>query len=175
MPSSRSRRRSRAGRPERDSPSDQKILPSTKIGPSLQRAFSGSNSGNQAFPRIASKNLVADLSNAEQHRPDALWPSNLRPESNRRSTYSSLPPTPISSSPPPPAVLPIRPDDYFTTNGHTDNVEGRVPFSLWDYLREEILATDFDSHQELKWDRVSNFLQIPLAVEKVCCLVDFGS
>jgi hypothetical protein len=43
------------------------------------------------------------------------------------------------------------------------------PFSLWDYLREELLATDFDSHQELKWDRVSNFLSIPVAVEKVRC------
>jgi hypothetical protein len=41
------------------------------------------------------------------------------------------------------------------------------PFSLWDYLREELLATDFDSHQELKWERVSNFLNIPLAMEKV--------
>jgi hypothetical protein len=42
-----------------------------------------------------------------------------------------------------------------------------VPFSLWDYLREELLATDFDSHQELKWERVGNFLSIPLAIEKV--------
>ena len=41
------------------------------------------------------------------------------------------------------------------------------PFSLWDYLREELLATDFDSHQELKWERVSNFLSVPLAIEKV--------
>jgi hypothetical protein len=42
-----------------------------------------------------------------------------------------------------------------------------TPFSLWDYLREELLATDFDSHQELKWERVSNFLSIPFAIEKV--------
>jgi hypothetical protein len=42
------------------------------------------------------------------------------------------------------------------------------PFSIWDYLREELLATDFDSHQELKWERVSNFLNIPVAMEKVC-------
>lgn len=45
------------------------------------------------------------------------------------------------------------------------------PFSLWDYLREELLATDFDSHQELKWDRVSNFLNIPVAIEKI---IGFG-
>lgn len=41
------------------------------------------------------------------------------------------------------------------------------PFSLWEYLREELLATDFDSHQELKWERVSNFLSVPIGVEKV--------
>lgn len=35
------------------------------------------------------------------------------------------------------------------------------PFSLYDYLREELLSTDFDSHQELKWERVSNWLGMP--------------
>lgn len=44
---------------------------------------------------------------------------------------------------------------------------GATPFSLWDYLREELLATDFDSHQEMKWERVSNFLNVPIAIEKV--------
>ncbi|KAL9940134.1 hypothetical protein V8E36_000839 [Tilletia maclaganii] len=41
------------------------------------------------------------------------------------------------------------------------------PFSLWDYLREEVLATDFDSTQEIKYERVSNFMSVPLAVEKI--------
>lgn len=45
------------------------------------------------------------------------------------------------------------------------------PFSLWDYLREELLATDFDSHQEQKWERVSNFLSMPVAMEKI---IGFG-
>ncbi|KAA1471685.1 DUF747-domain-containing protein [Dentipellis sp. KUC8613] len=82
-------------------------------------------------------------------------------ENGRRPlTYASLPPTPISSSPPPisappPSIPPDIPEDY------------DVPFSLWDYLREELLATDFDSHQELKWERVSNFLAIPIAMEKI--------
>lgn len=39
--------------------------------------------------------------------------------------------------------------------------------SLWDYLREEILATDFDSTQELKWERVTNFMAIPFWMEKI--------
>ncbi|KAI0743765.1 eukaryotic membrane protein family-domain-containing protein [Daedaleopsis nitida] len=79
-------------------------------------------------------------------------------------TYASLPPTPISSSPP------LQP-----TTSHTaplpsfpllDSVH-ESPFSIWDYLREELLATDFDSHQELKWERVSNFLSMPIALEKI--------
>ncbi|KAF5348675.1 hypothetical protein D9758_006827 [Tetrapyrgos nigripes] len=78
---------------------------------------------------------------------------------NARLTYASLPPTPLSASPPitptTPTFIPYQPP----------------PFSLWDYLREELLATDFDSHQELKWDRVYNFLNIPLAMEKI---IGFG-
>lgn len=80
-------------------------------------------------------------------------------------TYSSLPPTPISSSPPPPSSNPER---YRLLQDRSE-VYTR-PFSLWDYLREELLATDFDSHQELKWDRVSNFLSIPVAIEKASAL-----
>jgi len=75
--------------------------------------------------------------------------------------YASLPPTPLASSPPPTLNVeryrpPPEQSDVYTP-----------PFSLWDYLREELLATDFDSHQELKWERVSNFLSIPIAIEKV--------
>lgn len=80
--------------------------------------------------------------------------------------YASLPPTPLSPSPPQTpslsAPLPSFPslDSFY-----------EPPFSIWDYLREELLATDFDSHQELKWERVSNFLSMPIALEKVSCLV----
>ncbi|KAF8732630.1 hypothetical protein AX14_004135 [Amanita brunnescens Koide BX004] len=86
-------------------------------------------------------------------------------------TYSSLPPTPIIASPPPPPPPP--------PPQHLVQPDPEPPFSLWDYLREELLATDFDSHQELKWERVGNFLSIPLAIEKtigfgfVLCLDSF--
>ncbi|KAI9509168.1 DUF747 family protein [Russula earlei] len=79
--------------------------------------------------------------------------------------YASLPPTPLASSPPPT----MNAERYRSPPEHSD-IYSR-PFSLWDYLREELLATDFDSHQELKWDRVSNFLSIPVAIEKI---VSFG-
>ncbi|KAF9268667.1 DUF747-domain-containing protein [Marasmius fiardii PR-910] len=91
-------------------------------------------------------------------------------------TYASLPPTPILPSPvpsgPPSPISPLNPESptsfVHLSKSHQNNLP---PFSLWDYLREELLATDFDSHQELKWERVSNFLSIPLAMEKI---IGFG-
>ncbi|TBU29521.1 eukaryotic membrane protein family-domain-containing protein [Dichomitus squalens] len=78
--------------------------------------------------------------------------------------YASLPPTPISPSPPLQPTSPLSaPLPSFLS---IDSVY-EPPFSLWDYLREELLATDFDSHQELKWERVSNFLSMPIALEKI--------
>ncbi|KAJ8696157.1 hypothetical protein PTI98_006045 [Pleurotus ostreatus] len=81
--------------------------------------------------------------------------------------YASLPPTPISPSPPQGPGFRNSPPPSPTLHPETRE----LPFSLWDYLREELLATDFDSHQELKWERVSNFLSIPLAIEKI---IGFG-
>ncbi|PCH43740.1 DUF747-domain-containing protein [Wolfiporia cocos MD-104 SS10] len=80
-------------------------------------------------------------------------------------TYASLPPTPISSSPP----LQRSPPPFSSSLSSFPSAElyYEPPFSLWDYLREELLATDFDSHQELKWERVSNFLNMPVALEKI--------
>ncbi|KAG6369659.1 eukaryotic membrane protein family-domain-containing protein [Boletus reticuloceps] len=80
-------------------------------------------------------------------------------------TYASLPPTPILPSSPAPSPPP-------SESGPSSHAQSHQPlFSLWDYLREELLATDFDSHQELKWERVSNFLRIPFAIEKI---IGFG-
>lgn len=87
---------------------------------------------------------------------------------SRPFIYASLPPTPISPSPPYSPKSPATPLPALPTPSEPP-VPHRPLFSLWDYLREELLATDFDSHQELKWDRVSNFLSIPLAMEKVRC------
>ncbi|KAH8828443.1 eukaryotic membrane protein family-domain-containing protein [Flagelloscypha sp. PMI_526] len=54
---------------------------------------------------------------------------------------------------------------------HASPESSGPPFSLYDYLREELLSTDFDSHQELKWERVSNWLAVPVALEKI---IGFG-
>ncbi|CEL54096.1 Protein TAPT1 homolog OS=Schizosaccharomyces pombe (strain 972 / ATCC 24843) GN=SPBC13G1,05 PE=1 SV=1 [Rhizoctonia solani AG-1 IB] len=90
-----------------------------------------------------------------------------------RMTYTSLPSTPVLGATIPEfsTTATARPesiDPHFASQNAEADQE---PFSLWDYLREELLATDFDSHQELKWERVSNFLNIPIAIEKI---VGFG-
>ncbi|CEH18899.1 Predicted membrane protein [Ceraceosorus bombacis] len=46
-------------------------------------------------------------------------------------------------------------------------VGSQSSLSLWDYLREEIVATDFDSTQEMKWERVTNFIAIPFWMERI--------
>lgn len=84
------------------------------------------------------------------------------------TVYASLPPTPILPSrpveSPPRSVSPVA---IFENDSPRRLLQPEVPFSLWDYLREELLATDFDSHQEMKWERVRNFLSMPWAMEKV--------
>ncbi|KZT58635.1 DUF747-domain-containing protein [Calocera cornea HHB12733] len=109
--------------------------------------------------------------------------------------YTSLPPSPVSSLDGPSDTSPV--DVLMTSrypsapNLHNQSRSGSraAPnpenerarpskeqrpeelFSIWDYLRSELLATDADHHQEMKWERVENFLMIPVAVEKT---ISFG-
>jgi hypothetical protein len=48
-----------------------------------------------------------------------------------------------------------------------DLPESKPSFSIWDYLKDELTASDFDSAQDLKRERVTNLLGVPGAVEKV--------
>ncbi|KAF7361918.1 hypothetical protein MVEN_00536700 [Mycena venus] len=116
----------------------------------------------------ASVNELWSTSSTPRQRQPSLSPTLTstdrfdHPRPN--NIYASLPPSPISPSPPLTPLTPVSPiSSMFET--------AVQPFSIWDYLREELLATDFDSHQELKWDRVSNFLSIPVAIEKI---IGFG-
>ncbi|RDB16757.1 Endoplasmic reticulum membrane protein 65 [Hypsizygus marmoreus] len=121
--------------------------------------------------------LSESIRSAPSHRH--LYHKDLEP--SKPLLYSSLPPTPVSASPPPHPFdseeIPLSPtfeSELAAVAAATSSTSAptvSAPFSLWDYLREELLATDFDSHQELKWERVSNFLSIPLAMEKI---IGFG-
>ncbi|KAI0674967.1 eukaryotic membrane protein family-domain-containing protein [Trametes maxima] len=102
----------------------------------------------------------SEIANAFPHPEQHVDSPPARPP----LAYASLPPTPISPSPPlpPTSSLSAPLPSFSSLDGFYE-----PPFSLWDYLREELLATDFDSHQELKWERVSNFLSMPIALEKI--------
>ncbi|KAG8971761.1 hypothetical protein FRC05_010828 [Tulasnella sp. 425] len=83
------------------------------------------------------------------------WSPPLSPTVEAIKAYTSLPPSPRTPEDIPPGFHDVK------------VTREAPPFSLWEYLREELLAADFDSHQELKWERVSNFLHIPLGIEKI--------
>lgn len=87
------------------------------------------------------------------------WSPPLSPTVEAIKAYTSLPPSPRTPEDIPPGFHDVK------------VTHEAPPFSLWEYLREELLAADFDSHQELKWERVSNFLHIPLGIEKVRCFL----
>lgn len=108
-----------------------------------------------------------------------LWPRSPTAEELRK-TYASLPSSPVVRESPSPFGPPLPPSEpVYVKKEEEEEHPPSFPepeqdsFSLWDYLREELLATDFDSHQELKWERVSNFLGVPLALERVCHCVIF--
>ncbi|KOS12947.1 hypothetical protein Malapachy_0541 [Malassezia pachydermatis] len=45
--------------------------------------------------------------------------------------------------------------------------------SLWDQLLDEVLTNSCESAQEMKWERVSNFMAVPVWVEKLIWLGQF--
>ncbi|KAH9942279.1 eukaryotic membrane protein family-domain-containing protein [Epithele typhae] len=142
-------------------------------------AVPGGSSSSQPRKRSASVSSDETFDFPPDHTQDNFQPDeyvyneaahafssrNIHPEPTPQRqplTYASLPPTPISPSPPLQPTL-TAPLPSFPS---LDSIH-EPPFSIWDYLREEILATDFDSHQELKWERVGNFLRMPIALEKI--------
>ncbi|KAI0081882.1 DUF747-domain-containing protein [Panus rudis PR-1116 ss-1] len=145
--------------------------PYGSIHATLRRPTRRDSSPSPSIASLVFSNVQSEASDidAHPHTDDELSTRTsdpFPPLDDRPLTYASLPPTPISTSPhrssTPPPVSP-QSDVYNEPEKRTPD----PPFSLWDYLREELLATDFDSHQELKWERVSNFLSMPIALEKI--------
>ncbi|CAG8538909.1 3330_t:CDS:1 [Funneliformis caledonium] len=57
--------------------------------------------------------------------------------------------------------------DHTQTEGQ-NTITPTVPlFTLWDYLKDELTTSDVDTLQELKRERVTNFLGIPWSIEKL--------
>ncbi|KAI8146129.1 eukaryotic membrane protein family-domain-containing protein [Fennellomyces sp. T-0311] len=101
----------------------------------------------------------------QNHRPPLHTTSKKKKKRKAGKTPLSplsppAPLTPSSSSPP----LSAQSAD------HKDDADD-VSFSFWDYLRDELTVSDFDSTQEIKRERITNFLGVPAAIEK---LMGFG-
>ena len=105
--------------------------------------------------------LVLDAVNGEPTSAES-------PDGHYTYTYTSLPATPEAVP-----STPVLSNGKVTFSNAAEGSRSQTsdsqvpPFSIWEYLREELLAADFDSHQELKWERVGNFISMPLAIEKV--------
>lgn len=104
-----------------------------------------------------------------KHKPQqAASMSATKSNGGRAKATTEQPPPPpppaasSSSSKKPPARPPPAP-----APSPTESSTPLAPFSLWEYLKEEVLATDFDSTQEMKWERVTNFVAVPWWVESV--------
>ncbi|KAH7108105.1 eukaryotic membrane protein family-domain-containing protein [Auriculariales sp. MPI-PUGE-AT-0066] len=104
--------------------------------------------------------------------PGPLFPTvPIAPTLSRSHStlHKNLHPGHVSSAPPTSSLVTHAVDAL--SSGRRDSRRNlrnvATPFTLWEYLQEELLATDFDSHQEMKWERVSNFLNVPVAVEKI--------
>ena len=81
----------------------------------------------------------------------------------RQDTPMSMPPDP-DSPPSPPRTSPSSSSDAAKFPGLPSRF---LPASLWDYLKEEIRATELDGSQEMKAERVTNFFSVPMVVEQV--------
>lgn len=114
------------------------------------------------------------------------------PESSPREKYTSA--SPLSSSPPSPrshdspdfddpepstsfarSPSPPSPIERWKRNTTWEGARGlqQLPFSLWDYLQQEVLAVEMDGEEGAKSERVTNFLTVPGEVEKVRLLPHF--
>lgn len=97
----------------------------------------------------------------EQYRSSNLMDSQMTSGSEgRREPTGDGSPSPEPSTP-----------TSGTRRRGLSNVGARfLPTSLWDYLREEISASELDGSQEMKAERVTNFFSVPMAVEQVSSL-----
>ncbi|KAK0559734.1 hypothetical protein OC844_004213 [Tilletia horrida] len=113
--------------------------------PALTPPMAADPMGSIAEPRAASKTSIGPSSATPKASPGAA--AGAHPISNGTSSSAG------SSSK--------------RASSRSGQSRPSYTYSLWDYLREEVSATDFDSTQEIKWERVSNFMAVPFAVEKI--------
>ncbi|KZO93382.1 DUF747-domain-containing protein [Calocera viscosa TUFC12733] len=140
------------------------LSPPSPLTPLPQQSRRPSYSGHGHHPQLTHRSSSQTLS-----RGQSLGDLTV-PRSGGGKVYTSLPPSPVLSPRAVPNGIPVDKRDDERARPPKEQRPDEL-FSIWDYLRSELLATDADHHQEMKWERVENFLMIPLAVEKT---ISFG-
>ncbi|KAL0088417.1 eukaryotic membrane protein family-domain-containing protein [Phycomyces blakesleeanus] len=154
------------------------VPPPLIISPTLNPSYSSPNSFqalDPTFKHVRSQSTLLPTKKKRKKRNRSLLariPSPLAP------AESPVLPTPVQSpTTTTTTTTTIRPDTTTTEKStaapppaETANQNG-PSFSFWDYLRDELTVSDFDSGQEIKRERVTNFLAVPGALEK---LMGFG-
>lgn len=75
----------------------------------------------------------------------------------------SVPVSPVSASP----ETPLSEHSFPRDPNETPRKPRLLPVSLWAYLSEEIKAEDVEESQDAKAERVTNFIRVPIEVEKI--------
>ncbi|SAM01471.1 hypothetical protein [Absidia glauca] len=135
---------------------------------------------------------IDDPTSMQQVNEPPRSPTTVRPQSTRStpqqqpySTFIKASPkvpaptpdspiattTPLSPAPPPTPSSPVPPPDSPSSRASQRQDHYGLPsMSFWDYLRDELTVADFDTAQEIKRERVTNFLAVPSSLEKVSAL-----
>lgn len=136
--------------------------PSRSPTPDVSHTFNVDSSGTRGeharIRRDFQEDDDEDDAYSERYQGNGLFDSQITSESvgvvrpSGENSLSPGPSTPTSST---------RPRGL-------SNVGTRfLPATLWDYLREELRASELDGSQEMKAERVTNFFAVPMAVEQV--------
>ncbi|GAA98908.1 uncharacterized protein L969DRAFT_51170 [Mixia osmundae IAM 14324] len=125
---------------------------------------------------LLSSSWLPELSSPPHDHADSLLARSPSPGATSSSRGTSRPNTPLSGSMTPlmsqsqELASPVLNGNGVQKANGFRIASGRLqqlPYSLWDYLREEMSATELDGTQEVKSERVSNFLSVPMEVEKI--------
>lgn len=138
--------------------------------------------GNNAYvqgnpPKVARKSLITkstdedyaeSTTSAKSRDKENITPSDFSDISSASEPTSRLKNKQRSRS----SISKLSMTSEKTSTDDIKDVPSEKPsFSIWDYLQDELTASDFDSAQDLKRERVTNLLGVPGAVEKVLDLI----
>ncbi|KAI8925644.1 eukaryotic membrane protein family-domain-containing protein [Entophlyctis helioformis] len=171
--SSASTRRSALGRNDSFRPSSQGLSAASPTAQHQPLAaapmhLSRSHPPPLQYTPIARKPSVPSLSSsaASSSQSSASKPFADLPQSTSEPTPAPAPP-----AAPAPTPAPALPSSSTTATLQPSAAQpgpiSRAIDSLWDYVKGELTSGDFDESQDLKTERIRNFLNVPLEIERL--------